>query len=77
MMMDCLIPLEDVIRESCSLLATLATCSTIMGLEGIFATKMEALVVNLITGYLPLAKGKITVTPTCAEQLFPAMPGIE
>jgi len=46
-MMDCLIPLEDVIREPCSLLATLATCSTIMGLEGIFATKMEALVVNL------------------------------
>jgi len=30
-----------------------------------------------ITGYLPPAPGKITVTPTCAEQLFPAMPGIE
>ena len=46
-MMDCLIPLEDVIREPCSLLVTLATCSTIMELEGIYATKMEVLVVNL------------------------------
>jgi len=60
--MDCLVPLEDAIRELRSSLATFATSSTMMGLEGILCNENGGFGGQLeqITGHLLLAHDKIS-----------------